>query len=535
MRINFVLLPSPKITGGPLAILEYAERFRRRGHEVSVTTAPRFLWFGQRPFPWFDFGGRILYDEIEGPVYDVHFKGGLFRNLLRGAAFFVRNFRNTRALAYQANEIRRQLHAKTLHEITRTVARDNGLPGIVELLAAISGNPEAPTPLHSLYSDLALSQFLMNAMPDCDVNIATWWATALPVYFSGKGKPVIFLQHLEEVFYPVEREHVLSRLMSRLALSLPLYKIANSSWLQREIQVRFGQNVPWSNNALAVEDFSPRPKPSAQDGILRVVTYSRPEEWKGLGDAVAAMREVKGRYGDNVQWHVFGYLDPRLPPDNPFAPYRYHPDLSFRELARLYAEADVTLCPSWYESFPLPPLESMASGTAVVTTRYGTEDYAFDGQTALVVKPRDTSAMARAVLRLLDDPYLREQLAKAGRAKAEEYTWDRAVAVREAMLEDIHRGNVQYDLFAPSQTGIVDATSVPFEICPDDLHLPPGLELIRDEHDRVYLIQHGRKRRIVDKALLELPPLRNKDRVELDALSAHRIPTGFPISGPHDL
>lgn len=133
MRINFVLLPTPYITGGPRAILESAERLRRRGHELSITTGPKFLWYGKDPFPWFPFGGRILYDDLEGPVYDVHLRGGFSRNLLRGAAFFLRNSRNTPALGAYANQLRQEMHAQQLHELTQTLARDNGLSGTVKL------------------------------------------------------------------------------------------------------------------------------------------------------------------------------------------------------------------------------------------------------------------------------------------------------------------------------------------------------------------------------------------------------------------
>ena len=80
------------------------------------------------------------------------------------------------------------------------------------------------------------------------------------------------------------------------------------------------------------------------------------------------MKIIKGKYGNNVEWHVFGYLNRNFLPDNHLAEYIFHKKLSFKELAGLYAACDIALCPSWYESFPLPPLEAMASGTAVVTT-----------------------------------------------------------------------------------------------------------------------------------------------------------------------
>jgi glycosyltransferase involved in cell wall biosynthesis len=73
------------------------------------------------------------------------------------------------------------------------------------------------------------------------------------------------------------------------------------------------------------------------------------------------------------------------------------------------------LCPSWYESFPLLPIEAMACGTSVITTPYGTEDYAIDGHTAIVVRPRVVSDFVVALDGLVRLPELRQRLARNGR------------------------------------------------------------------------------------------------------------------------
>jgi glycosyltransferase involved in cell wall biosynthesis len=282
--------------------------------------------------------------------------------------------------------------------------------------------PPVRTASETVAADTWLWPRLIQAMPDCDINIATFWSTALPVYLSGKGKPVYFMQHYEEVFYPPEPEFITQRLGARSSYSLPIYKIANSSWLQKLIHERFGQNIPFSNNALAIGDFNPGPKLSDNDGKIRIITYSRPEQWKGLADAVAAMEIVGKRSFKPVEWNVFGYRHSKLPPDNLFFPYKFHPKLPFHDLAALYSASDIALCPSWYESFPLPPLEAMASGTAVVTTNLGTEDYAFDGKNAVVVDSRDIEKMAAAILRLIENPALRQRLSREGRATAEHFS-----------------------------------------------------------------------------------------------------------------
>ena len=536
MKINFVLLPAQKITGGPLAILEYAERLHRRGHRVSITTSPPFTWGGgDAPFPWFPFSGEIFYDGRPSASGQVKGTGDFLGRLLRSGPSLARNLQSMTTLCNLASRTHRGLFQKKAKKVIDTLATHTGFTGVLDFYTSLSNRPEDAAPLRPFYQEATMAQFLMNAMPECDVNIATLWSTAIPVYFCNKGRPAIFMQHYEEVFYPVERDLLTWRLMTRLALSLPIYKIANSSWLAKQFERRFGQKIPFANNALVVDDFAPRPKKSGEDGILRIVTYSRPEQWKGFQDAVGAMRLIRARFGTKVEWHVFGYLNPVFPPDNAFAPYQYHPKLSFAELARLYAESDVTLCPSWYESFPLPPLESMASGTAVVTTEYGTEDYAFHERNALVVKSRDMAGMAQGVTRLLEDAELRNRLATAGRATAERYTWDRAVDVREQMLKDICSGAIDYDLFATTRTGLTDEEHIPFEQCPADLDPPVDKKLIRIDHRHVYLLQHGCKRHITSPDTLDHDSLQGIKPVDVDALTGHRIPTGCPIITPCNL
>lgn len=93
-------------------------------------------------------------------------------------------------------------------------------------------------------------------------------------------------------------------------------------------------------------------------------------------------------------------------------------------VAALYRDADVALNPSTVDNMPNSVLEALASGVPVVSTDVGGVPHVVqDGTTALLVPPRDPDAMARAVLRLLDNPSVAARLAMAGLGQVRQYTW----------------------------------------------------------------------------------------------------------------
>jgi glycosyltransferase involved in cell wall biosynthesis len=107
-----------------------------------------------------------------------------------------------------------------------------------------------------------------------------------------------------------------------------------------------------------------------------------------------------------------------------------------RELRELYRDADALLFPSaWDEPFGLVPLEAMTQGTPVVATRRGgSAEYLVDGTNCLAVPAGDAPALAAAVSRLAGDPRLRSKLAAGGRRTAAAHTVD----VLAERLEALH-------------------------------------------------------------------------------------------------
>jgi len=94
------------------------------------------------------------------------------------------------------------------------------------------------------------------------------------------------------------------------------------------------------------------------------------------------------------------------------------------DLPALYAGAALFAYPSLYEGFGLPPLEAMACGTPVLTSRVSSLPEVV-GDAAVLIDPHDEAALASAIAQVLAGAELRADLAARGRARARQFTWER--------------------------------------------------------------------------------------------------------------
>ena len=77
----------------------------------------------------------------------------------------------------------------------------------------------------------------------------------------------------------------------------------------------------------------------------------------------------------------------------------------------------------------------MAGGCALVTTdNGGSDEYAVDGDTALVCEPNDVNALADRIERLLRDNELYECIATRGHAYVQRFDWDVSARQLEQFL-----------------------------------------------------------------------------------------------------
>lgn len=111
-------------------------------------------------------------------------------------------------------------------------------------------------------------------------------------------------------------------------------------------------------------------------------------------------------------------------------------EVAENDLHALYAGASAFCYPSLVEGFGLPVLEAMAHGTPVITSR-ATAPAEIVADAGVLIDPLDESELATALVELLADPGRADELGRAGKARASEFTWDRHIDLTVAVYREL--------------------------------------------------------------------------------------------------
>jgi glycosyltransferase involved in cell wall biosynthesis len=216
--------------------------------------------------------------------------------------------------------------------------------------------------------------------------------------------------------------------------------IAVSKNTKRDLMTLYG--VPEEKIEVVYEGISPKarlfPSKSSALGIPQSQALSkfllfvgRLEERKniiGIIDAFEILKEKRNLPHKLVLAGKFGYGGESI--KYKVESSKYKDDIvlpgyvSDEEKWQLLENADVFLFPTLYEGFGLPILEAQAAGTPVVTSNISSMPEIAGGG-AILVDPKDPSAIAEATHKLVADESRKNDIIEKGRENVKRFSWEK--------------------------------------------------------------------------------------------------------------
>ena len=99
--------------------------------------------------------------------------------------------------------------------------------------------------------------------------------------------------------------------------------------------------------------------------------------------------------------------------------------MSFEELAKLFRNADLTVYPSYYEGQGLIPLESMSSGTPVVTVNHGPLPEMVDSEVGSLFQMGNINSMSSTIIKEISNMDVLKDKGIAGRKRVlQKFTYE---------------------------------------------------------------------------------------------------------------
>ena len=246
----------------------------------------------------------------------------------------------------------------------------------------------------------------------------------------------------------------LQRRFYRLSMRLADYVLVNAEAVAERLahaRVLGPERIVLIPNGVNTVRFSPQPiRPRHRAGHVMVGSLANLRAEKGLEHLVHAMVLVRDRY---PQERLTIWGDGPLRADLT----RLIDEVGLSGSAELRGATtepetalqamDIFALPSLSEACPNVLLEAMASGLPVVATRVGGNPALVEDEvTGLLVPPGDPDALAKAIIRLMEDPMLADRLGAAAReVVCARFGVNRMLARVQALYEralDTHRSDI---------------------------------------------------------------------------------------------
>ncbi len=273
---------------------------------------------------------------------------------------------------------------------------------------------------------LVVKNIISKYVPFGDAIVAVGWQTAEAVAElpPEHGRKFYLLQSFETYFS--QKKRILS------TYHLPLVKIAVSRWIMEELQ-KIGEKClgPLGNAVHPAEFFLEDPPPERPNDVLMIY---HPHRIKGAKDGIAVLKMLKSGVPELKAVIVASRRPVHRIPN--WIKVVIRPPVD--ELRHLYNTTKVFLHTSYWEGWPLPPMEAMACGCAVVAfANRGAREYIHEQENALLCQIGDVAGLVQKVFSILESDRSQIQLVQSGLETIQRFNWMNCTRKFEQYLMEI--------------------------------------------------------------------------------------------------
>ena len=179
------------------------------------------------------------------------------------------------------------------------------------------------------------------------------------------------------------------------------------------------------NNGVNIKEFSPK-KDRKKTGFT-VLTVSRLIERKGIDYFIEAIPAIIKKHRD-ITVRIIGEGNRKKDLMNLAQKLKVFEFINFlgyvphNEISNYYSSSDIFVLPSKNEGMSNTILEAMASGLPIITTDTGGTQELIDGN-GIIIPREDTDAISNAVLKLINDRKMIEDMGNRSREITECMSW----------------------------------------------------------------------------------------------------------------
>jgi glycosyltransferase involved in cell wall biosynthesis len=229
------------------------------------------------------------------------------------------------------------------------------------------------------------------------INIKNDWVSCISEYtrqefceYTGMSLEKVFVCQLaaDKQFYPVTNFEIIKETNKNYNIPENQYFLCLASHLDPR------KNIPHLINSF-VSLITEHPNLDVNLVLIGTTRYKRP-------DIEQTLQKI-AQYKDRII--ITGYV-----PDE--------------DLSAIYSGATAFVFPSLYEGFGLPILEAMQCGTPVISSN-STSLPEVVGDAGILVDPKDQDQLCQAMLDILTDESLRENLKHKGLERAKQFSWEK--------------------------------------------------------------------------------------------------------------